>query len=103
MKVKTQISVYYGLGIFALSSFATLIIIFFMTDQEARWGKLFWILWSSSLLPTVIASFVSAFLYHYLIESKKKWVHAVCFILNAALIIALAPLVAFLVLNAMVA
>ena len=63
--------------------------------------KSLWIVWLSSLIPTTISGFISAFLYYYLCESKKTWVHILWFILNLIFIVAFGAFLVFVVLNSM--
>ncbi|MEM7009568.1 MAG: hypothetical protein AAF462_10580 [Thermodesulfobacteriota bacterium] len=99
---KIKRTILYGLLITVIASFASLVIgIYANTNYFVQNEKSFWIVWLASLIPTAISGFISAFLYHYLCDSKKRWVHILWFILNLLFILAFGAFIAFVVLNSM--
>ncbi|MCZ6639797.1 MAG: hypothetical protein E2O72_01430 [Candidatus Dadabacteria bacterium] len=91
----------FGLLNTVIASILSLLIVMYMTGYSNEQRYIFWIVWISSLLPMIVLVFVTAFLYHYLCESKKRWVHILWFLINSSLIVGFASVIAFVVLNAM--
>ena len=98
---KLKLTLIYALLIFVIAAISSLLIVMYMTAYSDESQKVFWIVWISSLLPTIVLSSISAFLYHYLCESKKKLVHALWFIINLGFIVGFAPFISFVVLSSM--
>lgn len=74
----------YSAGIAAASALSSYFIVRDLGKDSELLNEHFMLLWFSSFLPILVSSFVSGFLYHYLCESKKLWVHILWFVINAA-------------------
>jgi hypothetical protein len=98
---KLKRTIIFGLLITVIASVSSLLIVMYMTGYSNEQKHIFWIVWISSLLPMTVLVCVTAFLYHYLCESKKRWVHILWFLLNLSLIVGFASVIAFVILNAM--
>lgn len=71
----------------AVSAVASFFIVKDLGEDSALLKEHFKLLWFSSFLPIIVSSFVSGFLYHYLCESKKVWVHVLWFVINTAFVV----------------
>jgi len=98
---KTKRTLIFGLLIIGIGAILSLLIVMYITGFSDENNKEFWIVWISSLLPTIVSGFIAAFLYHYLCESKKKWVHILWFLINLVIIVGFAPAISFVVLSSM--
>jgi len=98
---KLKRTLIFGLLITVIASVSSLLLVMYMTGYSNEQKHIFWIVWISSLLPMIVLVCVTAFLYHYLCESKKRWVHILWFLINLSLIVGFASVIAFVVLNAM--
>jgi len=98
---KLKRTLIFGLLIIVIASISSLFIVMNMSKYSNEPRQIYWIVWISSLLPTLVLASISAFLYHYLCESKKRWVHILWFLINLIGIAAFAPFIAFVLLNAM--
>jgi hypothetical protein len=91
----------FGFLLTVIAAILSLLIVMYMTGFSSQLRHIFWIVWISAMLPTIVLGFISAFLYHYLCESRKTWVHILWFLLNLSFMVAFASIIAFVVLNAM--
>ena len=98
---KTKRTIIYGILIIVIASALSLILGFNEGRDHVQNEKSLWIVWLSSLIPTSISGFISAFLYYYLCDSKKTWVHILWFILNLIFIVTFGAFLVFVVLNSM--
>lgn len=98
---KIRRTLIYGLLIIAIASAASLLIGIYEGTYYTQEEESFWIVWLSSLIPTAISGCISAFLYYYLCESNKTWVHILWFTLNLIFVVAFGAFLVFVVLNAM--
>ena len=98
---KLKRTVIYALLLIVLASASSLIIGIYEGNYYRQNEQSFWIVWLSSLIPTTISGFISAFLYYYLCESKKAWVHILWFVINLIFIVTFGAFLVFVVLNAM--
>lgn len=98
---KIKRTLLFASGIMLISAFASLFIIMDITESSAQLRDNSPVLWASSFLPIAVSAFVSAFLYHYLCESEKRWVHILWFVLNTSFIVAFFAIVIRLLLIAL--
>ena len=98
---KTKRTLLFAFGIILISGIATLFIIRDIGETSELLKNKFLLLWLSSFLPIAVSAFVSAFLYHYLCESKKRWVHILWFVLNVSFVVAFFAIVIRLLLVAL--
>lgn len=91
----------FGLLLIVIGAACSLLIVTYMTRFSDEPDKIFWIVYISSLLPTIVSGSIAAFLYHYLCESKKRWVHILWFLINLTIIVGFAPFISFVVLSSM--
>lgn len=98
---KLQRTILYGLLIILIASIISLIIVRYFSNFSDGDTQILWIVWLSTLVPTTASGFISAFLYRYLCEFNKRWVHILWFIVNLILIIIFGTFMAFVVLNSM--
>jgi len=98
---KTKRTLLFAFGIVLFSAIATLIIVKDIGETSALLKDKFKLLWLSSFLPISVSAFVSAFLYRYLCESRKTWVHILWFVLNVSFVVAFFAIVINLLLVAL--
>lgn len=98
---KRKRTLIYGLLIILIASALSLVLGYNEGIEHVQDEKSLWIVWLSSLIPTTISGFISAFLYYYLCDSSKTWVHILWFILNLIFIVAFGAFLVFVVLNSM--
>ena len=98
---KIKRAIIYGVLLVIIASVLSLIIGLYEGKYYIQDVQSFWIVWISSLIPTAISGFISAFLYYYLCESKKKWVHILWFLINLAFVVTFGAFLVFVVLNSM--
>ncbi len=91
----------FGLLLIVLGAVCSLLIVMYLTHFSDEPGEIFWIVYISSLLPTIVSGCIAAFLYHYLCESKKRWVHILWFLINLIIIVGFAPSISFVMLRSM--
>ncbi len=98
---KTKRTLIFGLLLIILGAISSLLVVMYITGFSDDNNKEFWIVWISSLLPTIVSGCIAAFLYHYLCESTKKWIHIVWFLINLIIIVGFAPSITFVMLSSM--
>ena len=98
---KTKRTLIFGLLLIILGAISSLLVVMYITGFSDDNNKEFWIVWISSLLPTIVSGCIAAFLYHYLCESKKRWVHILWFLINLIIIVGFAPSISFVMLRSM--
>lgn len=98
---KIKRTLLFAAGILVICSVTTLFIIMDITESSAQLRGNFRIIWASSFLPIAVSAFVSAFLYHYLCESEKRWVHVLWFAINTAFVVAFLAIILRLLLVAL--
>lgn len=98
---KLKRTLIFGLLLITLGAISSLIIVTYLTRFSDEPSEMFWIVYISSLLPTIISSSIASFLYHYLCESKKSWVHVLWFLINLIIIVGFAPSITFVMLRSM--
>jgi len=98
---KTKRTLIFGLLLIILGAISSLLVVMYITGFSYDNNKEFWIVWISSLLPTIVSSCIAAFLYHYLCESKRLWVHILWFLINLIIIVGFAPSITFVMLSSM--
>ncbi|MEX1000352.1 MAG: hypothetical protein WD000_10425 [Thermodesulfobacteriota bacterium] len=91
----------FGLLLIVLGAICSLLIVMYITRLSDEPSKTFWIIYISSLLPTIVSGSIAAFLYHHLCESKKRWVHILWFLINLIIIVGFAPSITFVMLSSM--
>ena len=98
---KIKRTLLFAAGIVVISSVTALFVIMDITESSALLRDNFRIIWASSFLPIAVSAFVSAFLYHYLCESEKRWVHILWFAINISLVVAFFAIILRLLLVAL--
>lgn len=98
---KTKRTLIFGLLLIVLGAIISLLVVMYITGFAGGTSKELWIVWLSSLLPTIVSGGIAAFLYHYLCESKKKWVHILWFLITLIIIVGFAPSITFVMLRSM--
>ena len=98
---KLQRTLIFSTAIGIISAIASYFIVKDLGESSELLREHFTLLWLSSFLPILVSSFVSGFLYHYLCESKKAWVHALWFVINAAFVVTFFAIVIRLLLVAL--
>ena len=91
----------FGLLLIVLGAISSLLVVMYITGFSDGTSKEFWIVYISSLLPTIVSGCIAAFLYHYLCESTKSWVHILWFLINLIIIVGFAPSITFVMLRSM--
>lgn len=84
---KIKRTLLFASGIVVISAVAALFTITDITESSALLRDKYTILWVSSFLPIAVSAFVSAFLYYYLCESQKRWVHILWFVINVSFVV----------------
>ncbi len=85
---KIKRTLLFAFGIALISTVASFFIVKDLGEASILLKDKFMLLWLSSFLPIVVSAFVSGFLYHYLCESRKTWVHILWFVLNLTFVVA---------------
>ena len=98
---KLQRTLIFSAAIAVISAIASYFIVKDLGESSELLREHFKLLWLSSFLPILVSSFVSGFLYHYLCESKKAWVHALWFVINSAFVVVFFAIVIRLLLVAL--
>lgn len=98
---KTKRTFLFALGIALISAVASFFIVKNLGESSALLEEHFMLLWLSSFLPIVVSAFVSGFLYHYLCESRKTWVHILWFVINISFVVVFFAIVIRLLLVAL--
>ena len=91
----------YSLLLILIAAISSLLVVIYSGHSSDEEWKVFWIIWLSSLIPIIVSGCISAFLYHYLCESKKAWVHVLWFVINLCIIVGFGSFLAFVVLSSM--
>lgn len=91
----------YSLLLILIAAISSLIVVIYSGHYNSDEREVFWIIWLSSLIPIIVSGCISAFLYHYLCESKKTWVHVLWFLINLCIIVGFGSFLAFVVLSSM--
>ena len=98
---KTKRTLLFGLLLIVLGAIISLLVVKYITGFSGGTNKELWIVWVASLLPTLVSGCIAAFMYHYLCESKRKWVHILWFIIMLAIVVGFAPTITFVMLSSM--
>ena len=98
---KTKRTLMFGLLLIVLGAIISLLVVMYITGFSDLTKRELWIVWVSSLLPTIVSGCIAAFLYHYLCESEKKWVHILWFLINLIIVVGFAPTITFVMLKSM--
>lgn len=98
---KTKRTLIFGLLLVILGAISSLLVVMYITGFSDGTKKELWIVWISSLLPTIISSCIAAFLYHYLCETKKMYIHIIWFLITLVIIVGFAPSITFVMLKSM--
>lgn len=98
---KIKRTLIFSAGIALASAVASFFIVKDLGESSPLLKEHFQLLWYSSFLPILVSSFVSGFLYHYLCESKKAWVHVLWFLINASFVVTFFAIVIRLLLVAL--
>ena len=98
---KIKRTLLYSSAIAVVSAIASFFIVKDLGSSSALLEEHFMLLWLSSFLPIIVTSFVSGFLYHYLCESEKIWVHVLWFVINITFVVAFFAIVIRLLLVAL--
>ncbi len=84
---KIKRTLLFALALALISAAASFFIVKDLGQSSALLKEHFMLLWLSSFLPIAVSAFVSGFLYHYLCESRKAWVHVLWFVLNVSFVV----------------